>query len=49
VIALTPVYQRTFRGSVGTVQFVPDATGRITAMVVSQDRVWKLRFERAQP
>ena len=45
-IALTAVYEDAFTGAMGTVRFVRDASGRGTAMLLSQDRVWQMRFER---
>ncbi len=45
VIALTPLYENAFSSALGTVRFVRD-TGKATAMTVTQDRVWLLRFVR---
>lgn len=45
-IPLTPVYDGTFSGSLGTVRFVRDGGGRATALTVSQERVWQIRFDR---
>ncbi|MCC7126257.1 MAG: beta-lactamase family protein [Acidobacteria bacterium] len=47
VIALTPVYENVFTGRLGTVIFRRDATGRISDLTVSQDRVWALSFRAA--
>jgi CubicO group peptidase (beta-lactamase class C family) len=46
VIELTPVYHSTFSSALGTVRFFRDATGRVAALALSQDRVWQIRFER---
>jgi CubicO group peptidase (beta-lactamase class C family) len=47
VIKLAPVYADAFDGgSLGFVIFRRDASGRVTAMSVIQDRVWDLRFAR---
>jgi len=44
-IPLTPLYADAFEApQLGTVIFRRDASGRITALSVSQDRVWDLRF-----
>jgi CubicO group peptidase (beta-lactamase class C family) len=46
-IALTPEYTDAFEApQLGTVIFRRDSGGRITALSVSQDRVWDLRFQR---
>jgi CubicO group peptidase (beta-lactamase class C family) len=46
-IKLTSVYADAFNaGSLGVVIFRRDATGRVTALSVVQDRVWDLRFAR---
>ena len=45
VIGLTPLYENAFSSALGTVRFVRD-TGKATAMTVTQDRVWLLRFVR---
>jgi hypothetical protein len=45
-IALTPLYKDAFRGSIGTVIFRRDSTGRPTELSVIQDRVWDMRFQR---
>jgi hypothetical protein len=48
-IKLTPIYADAFRaGQLGTVIFRRDASGRVTAFSVVQDRVWDMRFERAR-
>ncbi|KAF0169922.1 MAG: beta-lactamase, partial [Caulobacteraceae bacterium] len=46
VIALTATDRDTFRGSIGAVTFRRDASGKINALSVKQDRVWDLRFQR---
>jgi CubicO group peptidase (beta-lactamase class C family) len=46
-IALTPTAPETFRGSsLGTLTFRRDASGRVNAFSITQERVWDLRFER---
>lgn len=46
-IKLTPVYADAFNaGSLGVVIFRRDATGKVTAFSVVQDRVWDMRFTR---
>jgi len=45
-IALTPLYADTFSGSIGTVIFRRDPSGRPEAFSVVQDRVWDMRFKR---
>jgi CubicO group peptidase (beta-lactamase class C family) len=46
-IALTPSYNDAFSaGGLGTVFFRRDNSGGVTALSVSQDRVWDLRFDR---
>ena len=45
-IALTPVYDGTFSSSLGTVRFLRAGDGRAAALIVSQERVWQIRFER---
>jgi CubicO group peptidase (beta-lactamase class C family) len=48
-IALTPIYADAFSASgLGTVIFRRDNNGRATALSVSQDRVWDLRFQRSR-
>jgi hypothetical protein len=47
VIRLTPLYADAFSGSVGTIVFRREASGRVNALSVIQDRVWDLRFARA--
>jgi hypothetical protein len=42
-IRLTPLYEDAFRGSIGTVIF-RRTDGKVTALSVSQERVWDLRF-----
>ena len=46
VISLLPAYEGAFTGTIGTVVFRRDASGRVAALSVSQDRVWDLRFFR---
>ena len=36
----------TFRGSIGTVTFHRNASGRVESLSIKQDRVWDLRFAR---
>ena len=48
-IRLTPVYAGVFSSSMGTVVFHHDSGGAPTALSLSQDRVWDLRFERQRP
>ena len=46
-IKLTPVYADAFSaGSLGTVIFRRDASSKVTALSVVQDRVWDMRFTR---
>ena len=46
-ITLDPLYGSAFSaGSLGTVFFESASPGRANVLIVSQDRVWKLRFER---
>ena len=35
---------RKFRGSIGTVTFMRNASGVVDSLSVNQDRVWDLRF-----
>lgn len=44
VIMLTPIAVDTFRGSIGTVRFIRNASGAVESLSVNQDRVWDLRF-----
>jgi CubicO group peptidase (beta-lactamase class C family) len=46
VLRLTPVYADGFRAQIGFVRFTRDGSGRVTGFHVSQDRVWKLVFDR---
>jgi CubicO group peptidase (beta-lactamase class C family) len=46
VIKLTAIGPDKFRGSIGTVTFLRNASGVVEALSVSQDRVWDLRFHR---
>jgi CubicO group peptidase (beta-lactamase class C family) len=47
VIRLTHLYADAYRGAIGLVRFHRTG-GRVTALSISQDRVWDLRFERGQ-
>ena len=47
VIRLTPVYADGFRAPIGFVRFTRDGSGRVSGFHLSQDRVWKLVFDRA--
>ncbi len=52
VIKLTAIGPDKFRGSIGTVTFMRNASGAVEALSVNQDRVWDLRFAkecRTQP
>ena len=44
VIKLTAIAPDKFRGSIGTVTFIRNASGAVDSLSVSQDRVWDLRF-----
>jgi CubicO group peptidase (beta-lactamase class C family) len=44
VIKLTAIAPDRFRGSIGTVTFLRNATGVVDSFSVNQDRVWDLRF-----
>ena len=44
VIKLTAIGPEKFRGSVGTVTFMRNASGAVDSFSVNQDRVWDLRF-----
>ncbi len=44
VITLTAIAADTFRGSIGTVTFLRNASGAVDALGINQDRVWDLRF-----
>ena len=46
VIRLTPIARDKFRGSIGTVTFLRNASGTVEALSVNQERVWDLRFAR---
>ena len=46
IITLTPLYADAFRGSIGTVIFRRDASGKVNELSVVQDRVWDLRFKK---
>jgi CubicO group peptidase (beta-lactamase class C family) len=48
VVKLTPLYGDTFSSQIGTVIFRRDSAGRPIAFSVVQERVWDLRFTRAQ-
>jgi len=45
---LRPLYADAFASPLGTVRFIRDAGGKVTAMSVSQDRVWDLRLRRRE-
>jgi CubicO group peptidase (beta-lactamase class C family) len=45
-IVLTAMEKDMFRGSIGTVTFRRDASGKVNGLSVKQDRVWDLRFSR---
>ena len=48
-VALRPIYKDAFSGQgLGVVRFRRDAGGRVTALSVTLDRVWDLRFERSR-
>jgi CubicO group peptidase (beta-lactamase class C family) len=44
--ALTPVYADAFRGDLGWITFEREASGRVSRLNVSQDRMWRLSFDR---
>ncbi|HEX6162137.1 MAG TPA: serine hydrolase domain-containing protein [Vicinamibacterales bacterium] len=46
VIRMTAIAPDKFRGSIGTVTFIRNASGAVEALSVNQDRVWDLRFAR---
>ena len=45
-IRLTPVYADAFRGDLGWITFERDASGQVLRLNVSQDRMWRLPFDR---
>ena len=45
-IALTAIGPDKFRGSIGTVTFLRNASGAVEALSVNQERVWDLKFRR---
>ena len=45
-VPLTAIEKDIFRGSIGTITFRRDATGRVAEFSIKQDRVWDLRFSR---
>jgi hypothetical protein len=45
-IPLAPTYRDAFTSTLGIVRFLRDASGAVTEISVSQDRVWDLRFKR---
>jgi CubicO group peptidase (beta-lactamase class C family) len=45
-MTLTPVAPDKFRGSIGTVTFIRNASGVVDALSVNQERVWDLRFKK---
>jgi CubicO group peptidase (beta-lactamase class C family) len=46
VISLTAIGPDKFRGSIGTVTFIRNASGAVDGLSVNQERVWDLRFKR---
>ncbi|MBY0493058.1 MAG: beta-lactamase family protein [Cyanobacteria bacterium] len=46
VIKMTAIGPDKFRGSIGTVTFMRNASGAISGLSINQDRVWDLRFEK---
>jgi len=44
VIEMTAIGPDKFRGSIGTVTFIRNASGAVEGLSVKQDRVWDLRF-----
>ena len=46
LIELNHVGKDTFRGQIGTVTFLRNASGRVESFSIRQDRVWDLRFSR---
>lgn len=46
VIKLTAIGPDKFRGSIGTVTFVRNASGAVEALSINQERVWDLHFAR---
>lgn len=46
VMKLSPLFKDAFNAQLGTVRFIRDASGRVTELSVSSDRVWDLRFKR---
>ena len=46
VIKLTATGPDKFRGSIGTVTFIRNASGAVNALSINQERVWDLRFVR---
>ena len=46
VIKLTAIAPDKFRGSIGTVTFIRNASGAVDALSINQDRVWDLRFSK---
>jgi CubicO group peptidase (beta-lactamase class C family) len=47
-IRLTPVYGDGFRGGIGFVRFQRGGSGQVTGLSISQDRVWDIRFAKAE-
>jgi CubicO group peptidase (beta-lactamase class C family) len=45
-IPLTPVYADAFRGDLGWITFERDVSGKVIRLNVSQDRMWRLPFDR---
>jgi CubicO group peptidase (beta-lactamase class C family) len=47
VFPLTPTYKDGFSSQLGSVRFLRDSTGKVTAMSIGESRVWDLRLPRA--
>jgi hypothetical protein len=45
-IRLKPVYANAFHGDLGWITFERDAIGQVIRLNVSQDRLWRLPFDR---
>ena len=45
-INLTAIGPDKFRGSIGTVTFIRNASGAVEALSINQERVWDLRFKK---
>jgi hypothetical protein len=48
VIKMTAIAPDKFRGSIGTVTFIRNASGAVDALSINQERVWDLRFAKAR-